>query len=73
MCFDGVWVPNKQLSQEHTVTETVLMQASLVVSELIAKKVKPHAEEDFVKECRVFAAELLPTDKAKLFQSVSLS
>ncbi len=47
-------------------------RASFVVSELIAKKMKPHAEGELVKECLV-AAELLAPDKVKLFQSVSLS
>jgi len=47
--------------------------ASFVVSELIAKKLMPHSEGEFVKECLVAAAELLAPDKVKLFQSVSLS
>lgn len=47
--------------------------ASFVVSELIAKKLKPHSEGEFVKECLVTAVELLALDKVKLFQSVSLS
>ncbi|TWW71158.1 General transcription factor II-I repeat domain-containing protein 2A [Takifugu flavidus] len=50
-----------------------ITQASFVVSELIAKKLKPHAEGEFVKECLVAAAEVLAPDKVKLFQSVSLS
>lgn len=44
-----------------------------MVSELIAKKLRPHAEGEFVKECIVATAELLVPDKVKLFQSVSLS
>ena len=50
-----------------------ITRASFVVSELIATKLKPHAEGEFVKECLVAAAELLTPDKVKLFQSVSLS
>ncbi|XP_056467534.1 general transcription factor II-I repeat domain-containing protein 2B-like [Gadus chalcogrammus] len=50
-----------------------ITRASFVVSELIATKLKPHAEGEFVKECLVAAAELLAPDKVKLFQSVSLS
>lgn len=50
-----------------------ITRAIFVVSELIAKKLKPHAEGEIVKECLVAAAELLMPDKVKLFQSVSLS
>ena len=50
-----------------------ITRASFVVSELIATKLKAHAEGEFVKECLVAAAELLAPDKVKLFQSVSLS
>lgn len=50
-----------------------VIQASYVVSELIAKKLRPHVEGEFVKECMVAAAELIAPDKVKLFQSVSLS
>lgn len=36
------------------------------MSELIAKKFKPHSNEEFVKECMDAAAELLVPDKVKL-------
>ena len=44
-----------------------------MVDELIATKLKPQADGEFVKECFVAVAELLAPDKVKLFQSVSLS
>uniref|UniRef100_A0A5S6QHL4 Dimer_Tnp_hAT domain-containing protein n=1 Tax=Trichuris muris TaxID=70415 RepID=A0A5S6QHL4_TRIMR len=50
-----------------------ILQASYVVTELIAKKLRPHVEGEFVKDCMMVAAELLAPDKVKLFQSVSLS
>ena len=50
-----------------------VVRASYVVSDLIAKKLKPHSDGEFVKECLVATAELLAPDKVKLFQSVSLS
>ncbi|XP_074045122.1 LYR motif-containing protein 9 isoform X1 [Macrotis lagotis] len=50
-----------------------VIQTSYVVSELIAKKLRPHVEGEFVKECLVAAAELLAPEKVRLFQSVSLS
>ena len=47
-------------------------QASFIVmSELIAKKLKPHAEGEFM-ECLDAAVELLAPEKIKLLQSVSL-
>lgn len=49
------------------------MHASYVVSELIAKKLKPHSDGEFVKECLVATAELLVPDKVQLFKSASLS
>ncbi|XP_045134045.1 general transcription factor II-I repeat domain-containing protein 2B-like [Portunus trituberculatus] len=50
-----------------------VIQTSYALSDLIAKKLKPHIEGEFVKECIVKAAELLAPDKLQLFQSVSLS
>lgn len=49
------------------------VHASYVVTELIAKKLKPHSDGEFVKECLFAEAELLAPDKVQLFQSVSLS
>lgn len=43
---------DNQLSDRDSV-----VQAVFVVSELIAEKLKPHLEEEFVKECLVRAAE----------------
>ncbi|KAK0148944.1 General transcription factor II-I repeat domain-containing protein 2 [Merluccius polli] len=50
-----------------------VVRASYVVSEMIAKKLRPHSEGEFVKECLVATAELLAPDKVKTFQNVSLS
>jgi hypothetical protein len=70
MLFSGVW-NHKPLSLGLVVTDNVI-QTSYVVSELIAKKLRPHVEGEFVKECMVAAAEMLEPDKV-LFQSVSVS
>ncbi|XP_073687696.1 general transcription factor II-I repeat domain-containing protein 2A-like [Garra rufa] len=59
-------------TRPHSDRENVI-RTSFVVSELIAKKLKPHSDGEFVKECLVAAAELLAPEKVKLFQSVSLS
>ncbi|KAL6465184.1 hypothetical protein MHYP_G00253170 [Metynnis hypsauchen] len=57
--------PKKELD---SVTEV-----SYVVSELIAKRLRPYSEGEFVKECMVAAAQVLAPEKLKLFQNVSLS
>ncbi len=59
-------------TRPHSDRENVI-HASFVVSELIAKKLRPHSEGQFVKECLFAAVELLASDKVKLFQSSSLS
>lgn len=69
---------NGLAAQQATFTKTRadsenVVRASFVVSELIAKKLRPHSEGEFVKECLVATAELLAPDKVKLFQNVSLS
>lgn len=50
-----------------------VVHASSVVTELIAKKLKPHSDGEFVKECLIATADLLAPGKAQLFQSVSLT
>ncbi|GLV40928.1 hypothetical protein CBL_08502 [Carabus blaptoides fortunei] len=50
-----------------------VIQTSYVVGELIARRLRPHVEGEFVKEGMVAAAELIAPDKVKLFQNVSLS
>ncbi|XP_068245399.1 general transcription factor II-I repeat domain-containing protein 2-like [Palaemon carinicauda] len=46
---------------------------SLLVSELIANELKPHAEGEFTKGCKIAAGELLVPEEAELFLRVSLS
>ncbi|CAM5118897.1 unnamed protein product [Natator depressus] len=48
-------------------------QAHYVVGELIAKKLWPHSEGEFVKECILVTPALLAPEKLKLFESVNLS
>lgn len=59
-------------TRPHCDRENVI-QTSYVLSELIARKLKPHVEGEFVKECITAAAGLLAPEKVQLFQSVSLS
>ena len=64
-------------SQQATFTRPcdsdTIIQEIYVVSQLIAQKLRPHVEGEFMKECMVATAELLMQEKFKLFQSVSLS
>ncbi|CAB1446123.1 unnamed protein product [Pleuronectes platessa] len=67
-----VRVPVKQLSQELILTETILRRLQdifvvVAVSELRAKKLRPHTEGGFAKQG--LFAELLPPDKVKLLQT----
>ena len=59
-------------SQQATFTRSCdsdkIIQASYVVSQLIAQKLRPHVEGELVKECMVATAELLVPEKLKLFQ-----
>lgn len=48
-----------------------VMQASVVVSDLITEKLKPDSEGEFVTMHHV--VELLALDKVKMFLSVSVS
>ncbi|KAK0144404.1 General transcription factor II-I repeat domain-containing protein 2A [Merluccius polli] len=73
MHLDKINALRRSLGAQHAAFTENVTRASFVVSELIATKLKPHAEGEFVKECLVAAAELLTPDKVKLFQSVSLS
>lgn len=49
------------------------VQASYVLSELIAKHSKPFVEGEFIKECLVKAAEIVSPGSVKAFQNISLS
>lgn len=51
-------------TRPHCDRDTVI-QTSYVVSKLIAKKLRPHVEGEFVKECMVAATKLLAPDKLK--------
>ncbi len=48
-------------------------KASYLVSELIAKKMKPFSDGEFVKECVQVIVETLCPEKSSLFRSLSLS
>ena len=56
-------------AQQATVTRLrdrdKIIHASYVVSQLIAQKLRPHVEGEFVKECKVATAELLAPETLK--------
>ncbi|UYV84654.1 hypothetical protein LAZ67_X002984 [Cordylochernes scorpioides] len=49
------------------------VHASYVLSEMIAKHLKPFTEGDFFKECLIKAAEIVCPGSVKTFQAISLS
>lgn len=69
----GVWMLNKVAFTRPHSDRYNIMQASFVVSELIAKRLNPHSVGEFVKECLVAPTDMLTLNKVKLFQSVGLS
>lgn len=71
--LQGVWMLNKVAFTRPHSDRYNIMQASFVVSELIAKRLNPHSVGEFVKECLVAPAEVLTPDKVQLFRSVGLS
>lgn len=71
--LQGVWMLNKVAFTRPHSDRYNIMQASFVVSELIAERLNPVSVGEFVKECFVAPAEVLTPDKVRLFQSVGLS
>lgn len=63
--FSRVRVLNKQLTRPQSDRGSV-MQASSALSELIAKKLTRHSEEEFMKECFIPAVELLAPDQVQI-------
>ena len=59
--------------QRYCKTDNDIFQTSYEISELTAKKLKPHIEGEFVKECIVAAARLLAPKKVAVFEKFSLS
>ena len=58
--------------RRYSKTDNDIIQTSYEISKLIAKKLKPHVEAEFVKECIVAAATLLAPEKVAVFEKVSL-
>ena len=68
-----MWIGQQAVLSKPRADQDNVTQASfIVVSELIAKKLKPHAEGEFVERLAA-AVELRMPEKIELFQSVSLS
>ena len=59
--------------QKYCKTNNDIIQTSYEISKLIAKKLKPHIEGEFVKECIVAAAKLIAPEKVAGFEKISLS
>ena len=59
--------------QRYCKTNNDIIQTNYKISEVIAKKLKPHIEGEFVKECIVAAAKLIAPGKVAVFEKISLS
>ena len=59
--------------QRYCKTDNDIIQTSYEISELIAKKLKPHIERELIKECIVGAAKLIAPKKVAVFEKISLS
>ena len=59
--------------QWYCKTDNDIIQKIYKISKLIAMKLKPHVQGEFVKECVATATKLLAKDKVTSFQNVSLS
>jgi hypothetical protein len=65
----------QQLQNTFTVTtktNEAAVQASFIISQIIAKKSKPFTDGEYVKECIMKAAEILCPKKQQLFKNTSL-
>jgi hypothetical protein len=51
-----------------TKTNEAAVQASFIISQIIAKKSKPFTDGEYVKECIIKAAEILCPKKQQLFK-----
>jgi hypothetical protein len=56
-----------------TKTNEAAVQASFIISQIIAKKSKPFTDGEYMKECVMKAAEILCPKKQQLFKNISLS
>jgi hypothetical protein len=56
-----------------TKTNEAAVQASFIISQIIAKKSKPFTDGEYMKECIMKAAEVLCLEKQQLFKNISLS
>lgn len=58
----------KQIAQSNAI-----VSASMRISHIIAKKMKPFSDGDFIKECVIAAVEEICPEKVKPFTEISLS
>jgi hypothetical protein len=51
----------------------IAMKASYAVSKIIAKRLKPYADEEFVKECLEVLGDIICPEKKTSISSINLS
>ena len=63
----------QNLFQRPTGEATAVVNASMRISHIIAKKIKPFTDGEYIKECLLAAAEKIAPKKVKDFIQISLS
>ncbi len=66
-------VPAKPFPQSQKGCIDAAVEASYVVSEMIAKAGKPFTEGQFIKDCMLKVADILCPEKKNMFNNLSLS
>ena len=59
--------------RKQTVQSNAIVSASIKVSNIIAKKMKPFADGEYIKDCLIAAVEEICPEKVHLFTQISLS
>ncbi|XP_026475998.1 general transcription factor II-I repeat domain-containing protein 2B-like [Ctenocephalides felis] len=77
--IDKVNQEEKNLKKQHSIFKNqeisshTAVKASFVISQILAKKMKPFADGDMVKDCLTAVAEIAFPDKLNIISNISLS
>jgi hypothetical protein len=63
----------QSLFENQILSPDTIVKASYVVSQILAKKFKPFADAEIIKECLTAVADLAFPDKCSLISKISLS
>ena len=66
-------VKQQEIIRKPVLVNKSVVKASYVISQIIAQRLKPFSDGEFVKNCMVEAAEILTPDNKNLFEMISLT